>query len=127
MINICVQHSGPSFNRPSICRRPDNHNTCFFPFFTLFLERSFFPSIFLYHHCRFLLYGVYAVPSFLPDGVFYLVTTGWIFDVSLCENSDIKKHYNGGLLPDIKLVLLTLCDYIIRETLQPMVPPKHFG
>ena len=29
----------------------------------------------------------YVVRSFLPNGVFYLLTTGWIFDISLCENS----------------------------------------
>ena len=34
------------------------------------------------------LYGEYVVRSFLPDGdFFYLVTTGCIFDISLCENS----------------------------------------
>ena len=54
--------------------------------------------------------------------LFYLVTTGWIIDISLCKNSDIKQ-YNGGLLPDS--MLLTLCDYI-GEHLHPMVPPKPF-
>ena len=89
--NVSVKYSGPSFNRPLICRRPDTHNMCFFLFLSFFsLEMSLFPSIFLCH-CRFLLYGVYVVRSFLPDGVFYLETTGWIFDISLlCENSDIR-------------------------------------
>ena len=54
---------------------------------------------------------------------FYLVTTGWIIDISLCKNSYIKNYNNGGLLPDV--ILLTLCDYI-GEPLQPMVPPKPF-
>ena len=27
------------------------------------------------------------VVRFLPDGVFYLVTTGWFFYISFCENS----------------------------------------
>ena len=34
----------------------------------------------------FSLYGEYVVRFFLPDGVFYLVATGWIFYISLCEN-----------------------------------------
>ena len=54
---------------------------------------------------------------------FYLVTTGWIIDISLNKNSDIKKQYNGGSLPDF--ILLTLCGYI-GEPLQSMVPPKSF-
>ena len=34
----------------------------------------------------------YVVRSFLPNGVFYLVTTGWIFDISLlCEHPINKK------------------------------------
>ena len=47
MINVVsVQYGGPSFNRPSICRRPDNH-TCFFVFFPFVsLDMSLFPSIF---------------------------------------------------------------------------------
>ena len=48
---------------------------------------SLFPSIF----CTiavFSSYGKYVIRSFLPDGAFYLVTTGWIFDISLlCENA----------------------------------------
>ena len=47
---------------------------------------SLFPSIF----CTipaFTLYGEYVVRSFLPNVFIYLVTTGWIFDISLCENS----------------------------------------
>ena len=43
----------------------------------------------------FSLYGEYVVRSFLPDGVFfYLVTTGWIFDISLCENSNQSIKYS---------------------------------
>ena len=52
---------------------------------------SLFPSIF----CTIAVSswnGEYAVRSFLPDGVFYLVTTGWVFDSSLCENSINKKQ-----------------------------------
>ena len=64
------------------------HVSFFFFFSCLFvyLEMSLFPSICF----RFLFVWTieYAVRSFLPDGVFfYLVTTGWIFDISLCENS----------------------------------------
>ena len=31
--------------------------------------------------------GEYVVRSFLPDGVLFYLTTGWIFDISLRENS----------------------------------------
>ena len=69
VINVSVQYGDPSFNRPSICRRPDSH-TCFFLFFPFdSLEMSLFPSIF----CTiavFSLYGEYAVRSLLPNGVF---------------------------------------------------------
>ena len=51
-----------------------------------FLEMSLFPSIF-FPISTFSWYGEYAVRSFLPNGVFYRVTTGWIFDISLRENS----------------------------------------
>ena len=58
---------GPSFNRPSICRRPDSH-TCFFSL--LYLEMSLFPSIFL-GHFRFVVWRLeYIVHSSLPNGVF---------------------------------------------------------
>ena len=69
VIHVSVQYGGPSFNRPSIFRRPDSH-TCFFLSFPFgSLETSLFPSIF----CTiavFSLYGEYAVRSFLPNGIF---------------------------------------------------------
>ena len=69
VINVGVQYGGPSFNRPSICRRADSH-TCFFLFVPFVsLEMSLFPSIF----CTiavFSLYGEYAVRSSLPNDVF---------------------------------------------------------
>ena len=56
--------------------------------------------IYIYIYCTisaFPLYGEHVVRSFLPDGIFfYIVTTGWIFDIILlCENSinqSIKFH-----------------------------------
>ena len=66
---VSVPYGGPSFNRPSICRRSDSH-TCFFLFFPFVsLEMSLFPSIFS-TFAVFSLYGEYAVRSFLPSGVF---------------------------------------------------------
>ena len=50
--------------------------------------------------------------TFFPSGCcfFYLVTTGWIFDISSCENSNQKKkktvlHYAIALklMPQIKM------------------------
>ena len=77
------------------------------PFF-VYLEMSLFPSIF----SAFFAWRVRR--TFFPPGwcFFYLVTTGWIFDISLCENSinqfnqsiktllkncDEKKHKNYGV------------------------------
>ena len=59
----------------------------FFLFFCLFGDVAFSEYLFLYH-LRFLF--VWRVRrTFFPSGrcFFYLVTTGWIFDISLCENS----------------------------------------
>ena len=68
-----------------------NSPTCFFFcffFFVVYLEMSLFPSIFLYHF-RLSLFVWRVRRTFFPSGwcLFYLVTTGWIFDISLCENS----------------------------------------
>ena len=60
------------------CRRPDSH-TCFFFFWRCRFFRVFFCII-----PAFSLYGEYL--SFRMV-FFYLVTTGWIFDISLYENS----------------------------------------
>ena len=73
---------------------PDSH-TCFFLSFFLLsfpfvsLEMSLFPSIFC-TVAAFSLNQAYVVRCFLPSSVFLpcLVTTGWIFEISLlCENS----------------------------------------
>ena len=72
--------------------------SCFFSTFVyLFGDVAF--SEYFFNHCRFLfrLYGEYVVArSFLRMVFFYLVTTRWIFDISLCENSIIK--YNNRRL-----------------------------
>ena len=73
------------------CLRP--FSFLFLPFFSSFfpLEMSLFPSIFvrlpffsLYEECT-----SYAFP--LRVVFFYLVTKGWILDISLCENSIQSK------------------------------------
>ena len=64
-----------SFNRPSICRRPDSR-TCFFFFFgdaafsEYFLHQFYFPLSICMESTSYVL-------SFLIM-FFYLVTTGWI-------------------------------------------------
>ena len=64
---------GPSFNRPSIYRRPDSH-TCFFlfiPFVYLEDDVAFFRVFFVPLPLSLLcMYGEYVVRSFLPNGVF---------------------------------------------------------
>ena len=80
--------AGSPFNRPSICRRPDSH-TCFFPFVDL--EMSLFSNIvFVPFPLSLCLESTSYVLSFRIV-FFYLVTTGWIVDISLCENSINKK------------------------------------
>ena len=65
---------------------PTNH-TCFF--FSIFLEMSLFPGIFVSFPLS-LRIGEYVVRSFLPDGVFLSCDHGLDFFTSayfLCENS----------------------------------------
>ena len=53
-----------------------------------FFEMSLFPSSMFCTISAFALYGEYVVRSFLLRIVFfYLVTPGWIFNISLSENS----------------------------------------
>ena len=54
---------GPSFNRPSICRRPDRHTRFFFPPFCLFFGDVSFSEYFLYHFRFLSLYWEYIVRS----------------------------------------------------------------
>ena len=94
----------------------------FFFFFLLFLWRCRFFRLFFvpspFSFCQ-------STSNFISFRMvfFYLVTTGWIFYISLSENLDTKNSITAGfsLLPGI--ILLTMCDYI-GEPLRPMVPPK---
>ena len=100
VINVSsVQYSGPSFNRPSICRRPDSHTCFFFLFSFCFFGDVAFPEYFVYHW-RFLFVVWRVRTSFVLSFrmvLFYLVTTGWIFDIILLyENSDIKNSITMG-------------------------------
>ena len=83
-----------SFNRSPIYMRPDSHthlpNNCLRPFSFLPLIFLFGDVVFYEYFCTitvFSLYGEHVVCFFLPDGVVYFVTTGWIFYTSLCDNS----------------------------------------
>ena len=61
--------------------------------FLLFFGDIAFPE-YLCTIAVFSLYGDYAIRFFSPSGwrFFYLVTTGWIFDISLCENSINRRR-----------------------------------
>ena len=82
-----VEATALSFNRPSIRRRSDSHMCFFFFFLVVYLEMSLFPSIF----CTISAFSLYrrVRRTFFLSGwcFFYFVTTGWIFYISLCENS----------------------------------------
>ena len=90
VLNVTEQYGGPSFNRPSICRRPGSH-TCFvfFPPFVS-LEMSLFRAFFVPSPFSLCMESTPYVLSFRMV-FFYLVTTGWIIDISLCKNSYIKN------------------------------------
>ena len=63
---------------------------CIVFFLFVYLEMSPFPSIF----CTiavFSLNGKYVVLLLFRMVFFYIGTTGWIFDISLCENSTINQ------------------------------------
>ena len=66
-LSLCFRKRDPSFNRPSICRRPDNLTFFFFFFFSLFGDVDF-PGVFFISAIS--LYGEYVVRSFLPGGAF---------------------------------------------------------
>ena len=113
--NVSVKYSGPSFNRPLICRRPDTHNMCFFLFLSFFsLEMSLFPSIF----CAIAVFSCMECTS-------YVLSFRMVFSTLRPQDGFLTSAYyvriqtyviNGGLLPDIIIVvLLTLCDYIIQH------------
>ena len=66
------------YMRDHTCRRPDSR-MCFFFFSFCFFRDVAFSEYFL-NRCRFLiLWRVRLVRFSLPNGVFYRVTTAWIF------------------------------------------------
>ena len=60
---------------------------------------------------------------FLPDGVFsfYLVTTDWIFDISLCENS-IKSNQNHGDNPLLRPAGIQIIYFFYEQFVYSSVP-----
>ena len=77
---------GPSSNRPSICRRPDSHTCFFFLLFFFFIWRDVAFSEYCLYHFRSLCISSTSYVLSFRIAFFNLVTTGWIFDISLCEN-----------------------------------------
>ena len=75
----------PTVLRSSICMRPDSHS-CFFLFF-LFLEMSPFLSIFVPLLCYVCIENTSHVSPTAWCLNFNLITTGWIFDISLYDQS----------------------------------------
>ena len=70
----------------------------FLSFFRLFIWRCRFFRVFFDTISAFYLYGEYVYVLFFRMVFFlsYLVTTGWIFDVIVCDNS-INQNVSGTL------------------------------
>ena len=69
-----------------------------FLIFSLFvyLEMSLFPNIFFVPFPLSVCIGSTSYVLYFRMVFFYLVTTGWIFDISLCENAIIQKNKIHG-------------------------------
>ena len=79
----------------------------FFPFFFSFGDVVFFRVFFV--PLPFSLCMESTRPCVFPFRIvfFYLVTKGWIFDISLlCENSITKKQKNQDVRPRISLLII---------------------
>ena len=63
-------------------------------YFSFFGDNAF-SEYFLYHFRFLFVYREYVVRSFFRMVFFYLVTTAWIFDISLYENSINKSIIEG--------------------------------
>ena len=113
MVRMCVcviaSISSKVMDQPGMvadpaCGQPNKKNSfpCLRPRMIttrVYFEMSLFPSIFLLYHFRFLLLIVWRVRrTFFSFRMvfFYLVTTGCIFYISLCENSINHKFGLAG-------------------------------
>ena len=82
-LSLCFRYSRrPSFNCPSICRRPDSHKP-FFLFFVLFIWICRFFRVFFVPFPLSLCMESTSYALSFPMVFFYLVNTGWIFDISI--------------------------------------------
>ena len=101
-------------------RRPDSHVfLSYFSPFCLFGNAT---------HCRFLFvsFPTSYVLSFRMM-FFYLVTTGWIFDISLCENSinqSINQSNSKIRISRVRLSILLVVSWKINISLSPFAPEK---
>ena len=65
--------------------------------------------------------GEYVVRFSLPDGVFLpFVTTGWIFDIRLCENSSNQGYLIFRLVPEEKNDLLWREISLVHRNICPV-------
>ena len=111
--SLCFRLSrGPSFSRPSMCRHSDSHTYFFFflgggggrcRFF-----RVFFPLSLCMESTSYVL--SYRMVFF------YLVTTCWIFYISLCENS-INQSKKGIIVVGTFVLYPSNCTYCLPELL----------
>ena len=88
---LCFRWScGPSFNRPSIWRCADSHNTCFF-FSSFFL--SLFPSIFFCTISAFTLHGEYTS---------YVLSFRMVFFLPCDHGLDFWHHHHQLITWELK-------------------------
>ena len=137
--SLCFRWScGPSFNRLSICTRPDSH-TWFIFSFRLFGDVVFSEYLVYHFFCTIAacsLYGEYVVRSFLPNGVFLPCDHGLDFWHSLDENSinqstKLKKKAAPVTRTTLRTTVLALCRRTLgseRHRYAIIVPwPDHHG
>ena len=113
----CRWSRGPSFNRPSICKRPDSH-VCFFLFFLLFIWRCHFFRVFFVPPCSLCVESTSYVLSFRMI-FFYLVTTDWGFDIIFCVRIQSINKKN------VHFLRFTTSPYFLKKNLNASKPSEH--
>ena len=92
---LSLKSRGPSLNRSSFFDMHASRQPHVFVHFPFFLEMSLFPSIFLFHlpFSRCMESRSYVFPFRMV--FFYLITTSWIYCISLLGDNSINNSINS--------------------------------